>query len=215
MASSLHELDVDVNAVPAEPIRADPQTATRMGELRQQVAAHPVHDDPQREDLEVWAQRYDDLEAETLRLERHVEHRAGSLVRDFQRIVGVLAELGYVAGGDDDPTPTALGLRLAGLYADTDLVLAESVRAGVLDDLHGPELAAVASAFTYETRLKDPPPVTPPTAAVTERLEAVDAVWQRLAAREDAAGLERSPRPDPGFSDVVHRWAAGEALDRR
>jgi ATP-dependent RNA helicase HelY len=213
VASSLHELDVDVNAVPAEPIRADPQTAARMGELRQQVAAHPVHDDPQREDLEVWAQRYDDLEAETLRLERHVEHRAGSLVRDFQRIVGVLAELGYVAGGDDDPTPTALGLRLAGLYADTDLVLAESVRAGVLDDLHGPELAAVASAFTYETRLKDPPPVTPPTAAVAERLEAVDAVWQRLAAREDAAGLERSPRPDPGFSDVVHRWAAGEALD--
>lgn len=213
VASSMHELDVDVDAVQAEPIRSDPQLVTRMGQLRERVEAHPVHHDPERDDLEVWARRYDDLEAETRRLEHRVEQRTGSLVRDFQRIVGVLVELGYLEGGEDDPTPTALGVRLAGLYAETDLVLAESMREGVLDDLHGPELAAVASAFTYETRMKEPPPVTPPTAAVAERLEALDAVWERLAAREDAAGLERSPRPDPGFCDIAHRWAAGEPLD--
>lgn len=213
VASSMRELGVDADDVDAEPVRTDPDIARRVGELREQVRAHPVHHDPELEDIEVWAHRYDELAAETRRIEERVEHRTGSLVRDFQRIVTVLAELGYLTGGEQDPTPTDLGVRLAGLYAETDLVLAEAIRAGALDDLDGPELAAVASAFTYETRMKEPPPVEPPTAKVTERLETIDGVWAQLATREDAAGLPRSPRPDPGFCDIAHRWAAGEPLD--
>jgi ATP-dependent RNA helicase HelY len=213
VASSMRELDVDVDDVAAEPVRTDPQIARRAGELRERVRAHPVHDDPERDELEVWAHRYDELEAETRRLEERVEQRTGSLVRDFQRIVGVLADLEYLEGGDEDPQPTELGLRLAGLYAETDLVLAEAIRAGALDDLYGAELAAVASAFTYETRMKDPPPVEPPTAKVADRLGRIDELWQQLAGREDAAGLPRAPRPDQGFCDIAHRWAAGEPLD--
>lgn len=212
VAASLRELDVDAAGVKGERVRTDPQIAARVHQLRTELERHPVHHDPELPDIEVWARRHDELAAETRNLEQRVEHRTGSLVRDFQRIVDVLTGLGYLADGDD-PEPTALGLRLAGLYAETDLVLAEAIRSGLLDDLEGPALAAVVSAFSFETRMKDPPPVTPPTAEVADRLESIDACADRIAGLEAANGLPPSRRPDPGFCDVAHRWAAGEPLD--
>ncbi|HWB71580.1 MAG TPA: DEAD/DEAH box helicase, partial [Egibacteraceae bacterium] len=152
----------------ADATPVDPDTAARIAELREAVRAHPVHDDPGLDDLEVWARRYDDLRAETGRLERAVHRRTGSLVRQFDRIVRVLTDLGYLTDDTDDPSPTADGLVLAGLYAETDLVLAEALRRGLLDRLEPPDLAAVASAFVHETRLKEPPPPRYPTAAVRD-----------------------------------------------
>ncbi|HEY8341261.1 MAG TPA: DEAD/DEAH box helicase, partial [Egibacteraceae bacterium] len=212
LADQLRAFDVgDVEVAP--PPRVDPDVAERIRRLRAAVRAHPVHDDPARPELETWAHRYDDLLAETERLEAAIRRRTGSLVRQFDRIVGVLLDLGYLAGDRDDPSPTEAGLLLAGLYADTDLVLAESLRRGLLDDLDPADLAAVVSAFVFETRAKEPPALVFPSTVVRERLDAVTAVWREVVAREEAAGLPLTRAPDPGFCDVCHRWATGADLD--
>jgi ATP-dependent RNA helicase HelY len=191
----------------------DPDTARRVAELRQAVRTHPVHHDPDLADVEVWAYRYDELMEDTERLERRVRQRTGSLVRQFDRIVGVLTELGYLAGPPEDPRPTDDGLVLASIYAETDLVLVEAIRDGLLDGLDAATLAGVASVFVYETRAKDPPPPRFPTRAVQEAFDAVATIWEELGAREEAAGLPRTRAPDAGFAEITYRWASGADLE--
>jgi ATP-dependent RNA helicase HelY len=194
-------------------VPTDPAAQERIAELRAAVRNHTVHTDPQLSEIEVWARRHDDLLADTERLERQVRRRTGSLVRQFDRIIDVLAELGYVTDDDAQPQPTRDGLRLAGLYAETDLVLAETLRAGVLDDLDPIDLAAVASVFVYETRAKDAPPPEFPNRRVLDAVEEIAGIWQDVARREEDAGLPTTRVPDPGFADVAARWAAGADLD--
>lgn len=208
----LRQVEVD-HADGATKVRPDPQLTARLEELRAAVRAHPVHHDPRLPDLEVWARRSDQLRDDTERLERSVRRRTGSLVRQFDRIIGVLAELGYLSDHGDDPVPTEQGMTLAGLYAETDLVLAESLRRGVLDGLAAADLAAVVSAFVYETRAKEPPPVRYPNVVTQAALDVVDDVWRQVAAREEAAGLPVTRAPDAGFADVLWRWASGVDLD--
>jgi ATP-dependent RNA helicase HelY len=185
----------------------------RIAELRAALRASPVYADPALADLEVWARRSDELAAQTDRLERGVRRRTGSLVRQFERILGVLTALGYLSDDPERPVPTVHGRRLAGLYAETDLVLAEALRRGLLVDLDTAELAAVASVFVYVTRARDPDIPALPTPAVRTAVAAIEDVWEEIAAREEAASLPTTRVPDAGFAEVVWRWAGGADLD--
>ena len=198
---------------PAAGTSGDDGTAARITDLREAVRTHPVHNDPRRDELERWAVRYDDLVAKTRGLERDVDRRTGSLARELQRIVGILTELGYLAGPPESPRPTDRGLQLAGIYADTDLLLAECIRDGVFDDLSRPDLAAVVSVFVHETRAKEPPPVRFPSHAVNERFEQIERQWEVLSKREEQAGVRQTRPPDPGMCPLVWRWASGADLD--
>jgi ATP-dependent RNA helicase HelY len=200
-------------AVDGEGDNRDETAAQRIAQLRSAIRAHPVHRDERREELERWATRYDELAAETRRLERDVERRTGSLAREMRRIVGVLTDLSYLEGPSDSPRPTDDGLRLAGLYADTDLLLAECIREGLLDDLGGPDLAAVASLFLHESRTKEPPLVRFPSPVVRERFERIEQQWETLSDREEQAGLRPTRAPDPGMCSPIWQWASGANLD--
>jgi ATP-dependent RNA helicase HelY len=213
VANALRQLELPPEAAHPPDAPVDEDTAARIAGLRAAVRAHPVHDDPDRAAVEVWAHRYDALLGDTERLERSVRRRTGSLVRQFNRIVGVLTDLGYLTADAEAPVPTEDGLRLAGLYAETDLVLAEALRRGVLDGLGPAELAAVASVFIHESRQKEPPPAVLPTPSVAEAVSAVVEVWQGVTAREEAASLPATRAPDAGFADVTWRWASGAELD--
>ena len=184
----------------------------QLEELRGQIRKHPVHHDPRLPDIEVWARRHDELQADTEKLQRSVRRRTGSLVRQFDRILGVLIDLGYLTD-DDDPRPTEQGMRLAGLYAETDLVLAEALRTGLFDDLSVADLAAVASSFVYETRAKEIPPVRYPTAPVRDAVTKIVGVWEGIAAREEEASLPVTRLPDPGFAEALWHWVSGADLD--
>ena len=214
VAAALDTIDVPSDGPADASGGTSDEIAARIAHLRSAVREHPVHADARRSEIERWAHRHDELAAETSRLERDVDRRTGSLVRELHRIVTVLTELSYLEGPADAPRPTAEGLHLAGLYADTDLLLAECIRNGMLSDLSDPDLAAVASLFVHETRAKEPAPVRFPSAMVAERSEHIEQRWQQLSAREHAAGLLRPTRaPDPGMSALVWRWAGGADLD--
>ncbi len=195
----------------APAVGTDPAKATRIGELRAAIAAHPVSADPQLPELEELARRADELRRAADQLERGVRRRTRSLVDALDKIVGLLTELGYL---DETPRPTADGLVLAGLYGETDLVLAEALRDGVLDDLSVPELAAVVSTFTFETRgpANGIPPAVP-TRPVGQTFAVVEGIHARISAHEQVIGLPSTRPLDAGFAAITWRWASGQDLD--
>jgi ATP-dependent RNA helicase HelY len=189
-----------------EPTRADQE------QLERAVREHPVAEDPARDARVRAAGGVERLEREITRLERRARGRSESLARQFDRVLGLLEGWGYVDGWSLTPA----GDVLARLYTETDLLLAEALREGVVDGLTVPETAAVVSCFTYERRGSDDegamPPLRWPTRRVAERWRRIEPLWQTLTAAEDDARLPETRSPDPGFTPYVHEWADGESL---
>jgi ATP-dependent RNA helicase HelY len=189
----------------------DDEVVARIAELRQQLRAHPCHACPERQEHEVWQHRADELIAEADELRRTIHQATGSLVRQLRRILDVLTELGYV---DDEPSPTDEGLRLAGIYSEVDLLVAEAMRRGLLDELSAPELAGIASLFLFEPRGGE---VTLhpelPTVALYETTDAILSLADELRDRERRAGVAPLRDLDAGFVAAAWRWASGSDLD--
>jgi ATP-dependent RNA helicase HelY len=183
-----------------------------VGEAQDAVAAHPVAQDPERDARVRASAAVERLEREEARLERRVRGRSESLARQFDRVLGVLESWGYVDGWSLTPP----GETLAGVYTESDLLLAESIREGHLDGLDTAELAAVVSCFTYERRGPDgdapAPPPRWPSARVAERARAIERLWRTLSAAEDDARLPGTRPPDPGFTLYAAEWARGDDL---
>ena len=145
------------------------------------------------------------------RLERRAQGRSESLARRFDRVLDVLGAWGYLEGW----TLTAPGEILARLYTETDLLVADALRAGLLYRLSAAETAAVVSCFTYERRGEDDvgaPPPRWPTRRVADRVGRVEDRWRTLAAAEDDAGLSATRPPDPGFTAYIAEWVSGDSL---
>ena len=190
----------------------DRRQVDRESDLETQLAGHPVAGDREHEVRVRAAASAERLERDVARLERRVRGRSESLARQFDRVLRVLEAWGYV----EDWSVTEWGNVLAHLYTETDLVVAESLREGLLDDLDASEIAGMASCFTYERRGPDGggplPPGRWPTRELATRWRAVERIAQDLNHNEDDAGLSETREPDPGFVPYAYEWVAGEDL---
>jgi ATP-dependent RNA helicase HelY len=188
-----------------------PPRDDRFEALEAEIAAHPVAGCPELRLHLRAAGNVDRARREASRLERRVRGRSESLARQFDRVLRVLEAWGYV----DDWTLTADGALLARIYAECDLLVAEALRTGVLDGLLPPEIAALVSCFTYESRgpegMRGPPPRWP-SSRVAQRARDIERLWRTLNANEDDAGLPETRAPDPGLVTAMHAWADGDSL---
>jgi ATP-dependent RNA helicase HelY len=194
----------------------DGGASARVLELHEAVRAHPCHACPDRAEHERWQYRADELFDRADALRGCITRATGSLVRQLHRILAVLRDLGYVEEPTPgDPRPTAEGARLAGIYSEVDLLVAESLRRGLLDDLDAAELAGLAALFLYEPRGGEPSQhVRIPTVELDDAIEGVVDLAEELRAREAAAGVRSTLRElDAGFVGAAWRWASGADLD--
>jgi len=184
----------------------------REAKLARAVEEHPVAQDPQREARLRAAASADRLARDVARLERRVRGRSESLARKFDRVLRVLESWGYVDGW----ALTASGETLARLYTESDLLVAEALREGVLDGLGPADLAALVSCFTYERRGPEgAEPTVParwPSREVASRWRTLETVARQLNNNEHDAGLTETRSPDPGFAPYVHDWVSGVEL---
>jgi ATP-dependent RNA helicase HelY len=178
--------------------------------LRAALRAHPCHGCADREQHMRWAERRNRLQRDTDDLHRRIEGRTGSLGRRFDRICRMLDKRGFLAG--DETTPA--GRQLARIWSESDLVIAECLRAGAWDALAPAELAAVVSTLLYEPRRDDHPVDRMPNDAVRDALATTVRIWARVADDEDELGLPPSREPEMGLVWALYRWARGERLDR-
>jgi ATP-dependent RNA helicase HelY len=183
---------------------------TEITALRHDLRQHPCHGCAEREDHARWAERYFRLERDTAGLRRRVESRSQVIARTFDRVCAVLEQLGYL----DGDTVTDEGRRLGRVYSELDLLTAESLRAGIWEDLTPPELAACVSALVYESRQPDDatPPKTPAGAA-RDALAAMVRLWGELEAVEKDNRVSFLREPDLGFAWAAFRWAKGHQLN--
>ncbi|MFC9999798.1 DEAD/DEAH box helicase [Nocardia sp. NPDC127526] len=177
--------------------------------LRRALRNHPAHTRPDREQLARIGERYNRIARETESMRQQVAATTNSLARTFDRILALLAERGYVDGGE----VTADGRRLARIYAEADLVVAESLRQGLWRGLGPAELAAVVSILVYESRQEGGYlGASGPTAPIRRAVDSTIGVWSQLRADESRHRLQPTREPDLGFVTGVYTWARGDDL---
>jgi ATP-dependent RNA helicase HelY len=209
IVSRLRALDLEPEVGRRAHAPTDPADDVELVRLRRALRAHPCHACPDREEHARWAERHARLSRENAKLRARIEGRTGSLGRTFDRICALLENRGYL---DGDTVP-ASGRRLARIWSEADLVVAECVQHDAWAGLGAAELAAVVSSIVYEPRREEMSVHPAPTDAIARALERTDDIWADLADDEDRAGLPRSREPQRGFVVAAYRWAQGRSLD--
>jgi ATP-dependent RNA helicase HelY len=180
--------------------------------LRDELHGHPCHACPERHVHEADQRAIDRDHREADALRASIEHRSGSLVRDLHLLVEVLRRRGYLEEGTD--RLTRRGRRLSGIYATTDLLVAEVVETGLLDGLTPEELAGMAALFVYEARREDvEQPDRLPTVRLDERSAALSRLATELRTVEEEVGVRPFRDLDAGFVAPAVRWAQGASLE--
>jgi ATP-dependent RNA helicase HelY len=180
-----------------------------IADVRRRMKNHPCHACPDRESHARWAERYVKLQRDTDNQRRRIETRTNTVARQFDRVCEVLDALGYL----DGDTVTDPGKRLQRIYGELDLVVSESLRHGLWNDLDPPELAAVVSALTFETRADEAPVPVLPTKRVRRIADEMARLGGELQQLERDHRLKTLRSLDFGFAQTVWEWASGADLD--
>ena len=212
---------------------AEPDIDPELAALRDRMRAHRAHSMPDREDKARLAERYLRIERDNEQLRTKIAAATNSLANTFDRIVVLLTERGYIAeaprdhghpgqpGGQEaaevpasaaaPPAVTDDGRLLARIYSESDLLVAECLRAGVWEGLDAAELAAALSSVLYESRrdaYSAPDGADIPTGALRRALNQTRRLWSELRTDEQRHRLPQSREPDDGFVSAVYRWAS-------
>jgi len=172
---------------------------------------HPVAQDPDLRAKLNAAGKAERIAQEISDLERRVHGKNQSLAQDFDRVLDLLSGYGYIEL--ESWTLSPAGEMLARTFHESDLLVTEIIREGLLDDLSPPDLASLVSALVYEHRSPDDPPAPWfSSSKVRQRWRSMAAVSAELAARERAVGLTEHRAPDPTFSAIAYAWVAGEGF---
>jgi ATP-dependent RNA helicase HelY len=186
------------------------EAVKRSEELERRAEQHPCHGCPDRAEHERWAVRASKLQRDIEGMERRIRTRTETLARQFDRVLKVLSGLNYVKRF----SLTERGDRLARIYGEGDILMAEALAEGALDGLSPAETAALVSAFVYESRDRTPRgPVEMPTAELRARYRALQGLWRRIRDVEERHQVELCRELDPGFMGTAFHWAEGKALE--
>jgi ATP-dependent RNA helicase HelY len=173
------------------------------------AAQHPCHACPERGTHERWAARASQLEQQIRGLERRIRTRTETLARQFERVLAVLEELGYVR----DFEATDKGAVLARIYGEGDVLVAEAIARGLLEPLTPSEAAALVSTVVYESRERAPQPGEMPTGAVAQAYRELQDIWRRVRVTEERHQVELCRELEDGFATPVYHWAEGRDLE--
>jgi ATP-dependent RNA helicase HelY len=180
-----------------------------LSELRRSLKAHSSHGCAEREDHARLAERAGRLTRENDGLTTRVENRTHVIAKTFDQICQVLDHLQYI----DGEKPTVQGKILTKIYAESDLLLTESIRRGLLDDLNATELLSVASCMIFESRSQENLAPKLPSQKVTSTLTEIISLWVQLEAIENDFGVKTQREPDAGFCFISYKWASGNSLN--
>jgi len=177
-------------------------------DLRKSMRNHGCHSCSDREAHSRIAERADRLRRENTGLRSRVENRTNVIAKTFDRICEVLNELGYIEGEKTLPQ----GKILAKIYAESDLLLTESIRSGIFEHLSASELLSVISSMIFEARTQETLAPRIPSENVQSALVEVTRLWARLEELENKHQVETQREPDFGFCWIAFRWANGHSL---
>ncbi len=173
------------------------------------ILDHPVESDPDLADRLKAAAQVERIGHEIDELRQRMRGRSQSISRDFDRVVRILENWGYIDGW----SLTDAGAILARTFHESDLLIVECLRKGLFDDVEPAVLAGLVSVFVYEHRSAEPAP-RPwfPSPNARKRWQGIAAISNELHDIEEQAGLSMHRAPDPTFIAIACAWAAGEGF---
>ncbi len=196
--------------------RAAAADDSELAALRTRLRAHPAHGAADGDELMRLAQKRNRLVRDSTSLDAEIAARTSALSTTFDKVVGVLVELGYLADEADGSGlgVTAAGMRLRSIYSESDLLVSECLREGVWDGLAGYDLAAVVASLVYTSRRESSASADrmPGSAALRGALADTNRIWHDVVAVELRHGVTPTREPDTGFSVAVAMWASGRSL---
>ncbi|MGB0111696.1 MAG: DEAD/DEAH box helicase [Ilumatobacteraceae bacterium] len=196
-------------------VKLAPATSTKRSRrdtaARDALDRHPVTRDPDLRAKVSAAGQAERIEREVADLERRVGSKNHSLSTEFDRVLDVLTTYDYI--DRETWTLTESGEMLARTFHESDLLVAEIIRSGLLDGLAPANLAALVSTVVYEHRSKEAAPAPWfSSGEVRGRWRQLAAISEDLAANERAVGLGEHRPPDPTFAAIAYAWVAGEGF---
>jgi len=181
----------------------------KAAELERRAGRHPCHSCPDRAQHERWATRASKLEHDVAGLERRIRSRTETLGRQFDRVLSVLTEMGYV----ERFVLTAKGESLRRIYAEGDILAVEALSDGLFAGLSPSELAALVSTLVHESRERVPQRTEIPTQLLRDRFRLLSGTWGNVRRVEDSHQVELCRELDAGFAPTVFAWAEGKPLE--
>lgn len=121
----------------------------------------------------------------------------------FLGLKAVLHHYGYLEG--DHPTPA--GVTAASLRAEHELLVAESLRSGAMDELTPPEFAAVATALVSEEMRPSSWVKVVPTGAAIPALQQITRIAREMRMVQRRNSLELDTRIHADASGLTQLWA--------
>jgi ATP-dependent RNA helicase HelY len=176
---------------------------------RTALIQHPCHPCPDRERHAHWAERASRLERENEVLHKRVLSKTETLSRKFERILDVLGEYGYL----EDFNLTPKGESLARIYNENDLLVAECLSRGWLNELEPAELASLATVFVHESRGPVEVVGDLPTSACKRSYGKIVRLQERIKRSESRRGLELIRGTETGFAPSAYNWCRGDPLE--
>ena len=177
-----------------------------IGNIRKRLKQHPSHNCPDRENHSRLTERAQRLQREIDGLTERINSRTNVIAKRFDRIKVILDKFGYI----DNDVITKSGKLLAKIYGETDLLISESIQAGVFNTLAPADLVSVISACIYESRNDEAAKV--PRGDVQVALAIVSKIYAKIHDAESDINLEPMRAPDLGFCWASHKWASGHSL---
>ena len=183
------------------------ERAERIAMLRKRMREHSSHRCPDREDHSRIFEKRLKLARDTSTLEQKVESRRNVIPRTFQRVIQVLRELGYV----EENTLTEAGRGLLGIFAESDLLVAELIKEDLLVSLDVADIPVVLSGTLFEARGEEKQLPRIPK-SINESTRQVVSIWAKLVSVEAKYGISTQREPDFSMSWSVSRWSHGGTI---
>jgi ATP-dependent RNA helicase HelY len=202
--------DPAVRSKQKSPRNADIENEISM--LRASMRQHACHGCSDRDEHARWSERYYKLIRERDSIQKQIDHRTNVIARDFERICGLLTELNYMEGQQDSLSITETGALLKRIHAESELLIAESMRRGIFDGLTAAELVSAVSTVVYESRRDDDRTAKLPYGPTEVAVKSLQRLWAELTQLEARYKLSTVKRPDLGFAWPIYRWASEAKL---
>lgn len=182
--------------------------------LRKELRAHPCHGCDEREVHARWHERIHLSQRDIHKLEDQISSKTSSIANEFDRICDVLKQLGYLSGENDDLRVTPAGQMLGRIYSELDLLTAQSLRSGILDELDPASLASAVSILVFESRKDDVEPPVLPEGSLGDAIDAMFDIWGEVKDIEVQHRLNYMREADAGFIWPIWKWARNQPLSR-
>lgn len=184
---------------------------SKISELRNQLDYHPFHDVDDHEKKFKLIGKILQIENDLVKMQNKIGNRTSSLGRQFKQISGLLKERDYIT---EDNLLTPSGVVLSKIYAECDLLIAESIKRGFLNDLTNAELAAILSVFVYEGKqIQDGYTTSVPTQKVKRVLSEIESLLVELQMDEASRNIAKTRGIDASFAIAIHDWVCRVNLD--